>query len=261
MSITKIPDVFKDDDTVYHYTTLVNLFCILKTMKLRMSSRNSSRDPIENAKSFVSYSGDNNDELMKIGRRISCELKNVKQLSFCKNRSYDLRKGTPMVFPFENYGFAKPRMWDNYGDKYQGGCLVFSKKKLKEAIKKTEFFDNGKHDVEYMSYNDFSKKHHSMVWRNSAKETYQFYLQEFKRSLFYKHLDYEMENEYRICSLSYSDDDCIDIKDSVIGIIVSDFGKKQNQCLFEENEKQLKEFNKNLPYLIISFDNKTIRLI
>lgn len=249
MNITDIPKVFQDDDTVYHYTKSIDaLFYILKDMQLRISPRANSLDPIENTKEFISYSGVTNHELLEVGRRISCELKSAKQLSFCKNNLSDSNNVVPMV---EKYGFVKPRMWDNYGDKYKGVCLAFSKKKLKEAIENTELFDN---DVEYMRYEDFSIKHHSLEWRNSSEETYEFYLEKFKRRLFYKHLDYKMENEYRICSLSSNNEEHIDIRKALIGLIVSDIGI--NQRLFDEFEKRLNNTQKGLNYMIISFRNK-----
>ena len=152
MSITNIPKIFHDDDTVYHYTTSETaLLYILKDMKLKLSPRLISLDPIENTKEFISYSGHSDFKLVEIGRKISKELKNAKQLSFCKNIPDELNAGIPTVYPLEKYGFAKPRMWDNYGDKYKGVCLAFSKIKLQNTLKDTIYFDEK--DVEYLKYN------------------------------------------------------------------------------------------------------------
>lgn len=220
MSILNIPQIFQDDDTVYHYTTSEKaLLYILKDMKLRLSPRLDSLDPIENTKEFISYSGDHNSKLIELGRRISAELKNAKQLSFCKNKSNDLNAGIPTVYPFEKYGFAKPRMWDNYGDKYKGVCMAFSKRKLQKSIKDTILFDNEK-DVEYLNYNEFSTRHQSILWQGTEEKTFEHFMSIFRRRLFYKHEDYSMENECRICSLSKKQYDFVDIQGSLIGAFV-----------------------------------------
>jgi len=250
-----IPRIFQDDDTVYHYTTSENaLLYILKEMKLRLSPRANSLDPIENTKEFISYSDDHDSDLIEIGRRISAELKNAKQLSFCKNKPNDLMAGIPTVYPFEKYGFAKPRMWDNYGDKYKGVCMAFSKSKLQKVIKNTMLFDNDNGDVEYLNYNEFSIKHQSIVWKGTEIYTYEHYIKHFKKRLFYKHEDYIMENEYRICSLSNEPFDYIDIKDAFVGLIISNKGI--NEHLYDEFASLLS----NQIFLIISFDNKKLNI-
>lgn len=255
MSIFNIPKIFQNDDTVYHYTTSENaLLYILKEMKLRLSPRANSLDPIENTKEFISYSGDH--DLIEIGRRISAELKNAKQLSFCKNNPNDLSNGVPTVYPFEKYGFAKPRMWDNYGDKYKGVCLALSKSKLQNSIKDTVLFDN-ETDVEYLKYKEFSIKHHSITWQGSEEGTYEHFLKIFKKRLFYKHEDYSMENEYRICSLSNKQYDYVNIQDSLIGLIVSNQGL--NDHLYDSFSRLMSN-QKNLHFLIMSFDDKKIRI-
>ncbi len=250
-----IPKIFQSDDTIYHYTSSEKaLLYILKKMKLRLSPRSFSHDPIENTKDFIYYE-QRDTNLLKIGKKISEELEKAKQISFCKNKPDDIEKGIPTIYPFEKYGFAKPRMWDNYGDKYKGVCIALSKAKLKNAIKDTKLFDNDDNDVEYLNYNEFSIKHQNIVWKDSKKYTYEYYIEHFKKRLFYKHKDYGMENEYRICSLSDEPYDYIDISDSIIGLIISNIGL--NEHLYDEFAKLLSNQN-NLHFLIISFANKNI---
>ncbi len=256
MSIQNIPQIFQNDDTIYHYTTSETaLLHILKDMKLRLSPRLNSHDPIENAKEFISYSGETDYDIMEIGSVISSELKKAKQISFCKNKTYDLKQGIPMIYPFEKYGFAKPRMWDNYGNKYKGVCIALSRNKLEDAIRNTALFDNNDDDVEYLNYREFSTRHQSIIWKDTVTNTFDYYLRHFKNRLFYKHKDYEMENEYRICSLSNEPFDYIDIKDAIIGLVVSDIGI--NEHLYDEFAKLLSRRD-NLHFLIISFNNKNL---
>jgi len=54
MSIHLIPYFYRDNDTVYHYTTSETaLSQILKNMQLRLSHRIKSCDPIENTDFFL----------------------------------------------------------------------------------------------------------------------------------------------------------------------------------------------------------------
>lgn len=258
MSIRNIPHIFQNDDTIYHYTSSETaLLHIFKDMKLRLSPRLNSSDPIENTKEFISNSGESNPELIKIGREISSQLKKAKQISFCKNKTYDLKKGIPTYYPFEKYGFAKPMMWNNYGDKYKGVCIALSKNKLQDTIRNTVLFDNNNNDVEYINYNEFLVKHHSISWKDTETNTFNYFLSHFKKRLFYKHKDYEMENEYRICSLSNEPFDYIDISDSIVGLVISNIGI--NKHLYDTFAKLLHNRN-NLHFLIVSFDNKNLNI-
>ncbi|UXE68776.1 MAG: DUF2971 domain-containing protein [Chryseotalea sp. WA131a] len=103
-------------------------------MKLRLSPRSQSSDPIENTEHFFSYAGGNHGEgipadAIRLTNETKKMLRKTKQVCFCKNTCRPDENG--MIFPpFEKYGFAKPRMWDQYGDKYKGVCLVFSLKRF-----------------------------------------------------------------------------------------------------------------------------------
>ena len=247
MSIINIPQVFKDDDTVYHYTSSKTaLLYILKSNQLRLSPRSNSIDPIENTKEFISYSGEpDNEKLRRIGKKISNELNNVKQVSFCKNEPDDNSKGIVSVPPLEKYGFAKPRMWDNYGDKYTGVCIAFSRRKLKEKIMVDE-------DIQYLTFDEFKRRHQSVEWKGTEANTYECYKKYFQDKLFYKHKDYEMESEYRICSFLNQPFDYIDnISGAIVGLVISEKGI--NEYLYSG----VADLIPNIPFLIAKFNSTT----
>jgi hypothetical protein len=257
MSHLELPKIFHDDDTVYHYTTSeVALMHILKYMTLRLSPRSNSVDPIESMKGIVTYSGPQNEELVEVGKRISKQLKKVKQVSFCKNKTDAPNGGIPIVYPIEKYGFAKPRMWDRYGDNYKGVCLAFSKRKLRESIENTTCFDKDT-GVEYLNYNDFARRDHSMEWFGTIEGTYKLYIDAYLDTLFYRHEDYSMENEYRICSISKGKYSYISIDDALVGLIVTNKGL--NKHLYNAFLKEI-NYLKNVHFLILSFNKKNLRI-
>jgi hypothetical protein len=235
--ITNIPEVFKNNDTVYHYTTTETaLNFILRDKKIRLSPRNSSIDPIENLEDWHSFSDNGykessaeaKEKANKVKDLFKQRLSKTTQVCFCKNN--ELKDEDKMVhLPIEKYGFLKPRMWDNYADKYKGVCLAFSREELeKKAVKNNIIFDN----LNYISYSKISKSHNSIDVKqvNSiGVETY--YKQNLEREnkrLFNKHLDYTAENEFRLCSFSDNTYDYLDISKALKGVFISNLGVNQH---------------------------------
>lgn len=263
MSIHLVPKVYKDNDTIYHYTTSVTtLTQILMSQKLRLSPRSQSSDPIENTKHFFSYSTSNRArEHSADAARLTNEAKEMlgrtKQVSFCKNNQLEGEQG--MTYPpFEKYGFAKPRMWDQYGDKYKGVCLAFSKEGLLETIKSTEIKGD---DLNYTTYHESEVRHLSIDLDQLSKDGYdtykRFYFDYLKKELFYKHKDYIHENEFRLCSFSDSNYDYINIKDALRGVIISDLSV--NPFLYKGFEDTLTGYP-NVDIQILSFSNQPLRI-
>lgn len=233
MDINNIPEMYKDDDIVYHYTTTETaLNYILKDKKLRLSPRKNSIDPIENKDDWYSYSDGGyetsspnvKDKAYKVKDMFKKRFAKTKQVCFCKNKIIkDEEKMTSL--PIEKYGFFKPRMWDNYSDKYNGVCLAFSRKELeKEAVKNNTISD----DLNYIKINKISEKHKSIdVKEVGVLGTDKYYEQNVKteeKRLFNKHIDYQGENEFRLCSFTDSEYDYIDISKALKGIFISNLG-------------------------------------
>lgn len=227
MSSRLIHEMYRKDDMLYHYTSLKSGLSILKEMKLRFNQRSNSNDPIENTAYFFTvtdYNGTgDNKGAMKLANEAKSILKYTKQLSFCVNKNTANEMGIISSTPYEKFGFMKPRMWEQYGNKYKGVCLAFSLENLKEEARKKGYFDN---PVNYITYNDSEIYHRSIdanAIRTDGYMSYKtFFMNYLKQRLFNKHEDYIGENEYRFCSLSENDLDYLDISKSLKGIIISD---------------------------------------
>ncbi len=232
MYIPEIPDIFKSEDTIYHYTTLKSATeFILYDNNLRLSRRKNSNDPIEKILPSINFSEygysdeilpDSSNERDNISDLIRRKLKQAKQLCFCMNDNKSRKINSNPEFPHEYFGFMKPRMWDQYADQYNGVCLAFS---LTELRKEANGMLNRK--VDYVNYNTLRQQSVSVDMNEIKKNGLDRYWNERFSSniddiIFRKHIDYEGENEYRFVSYSNNEFDNISIKNSLRGIIVSD---------------------------------------
>ena len=257
--IHNIPDIYRNSDIIYHYTsTKTALLHILPDRKLRLCPRNTSNDPIENTKLIISFSGGGDvdrTEYETITRFMKDEVKSVmdraKQLCLCKNQKIENEEGIGYL-PFEKYGFAKPRMWDQYGDKYQGVCLAFSKVALIKAVDPEIIHHD---DISYINYNKFERGYQLFDFarlKSIGHEAYQKeYIDYARKRLFKKHEDYIGENEYRFCSFSEGIYDHIDISKALKGIVMTG-GMGLNRKLFYAMKDELDKY-KDVQFSIMRF--------
>ena len=251
----KTTEMYHSNDMIYHYTSTEKaLGKILPTKKLRFSLRKESADPIENLNPLFSFSanGEQNSILNEYANEIKDDIKEyigkTKQLCFCKNNK-DARSGISSP-DNENLAFMKPRMWDQYGDKYKGVCLAFSLEELKKKATRNVFHD----DIDYIKYNDMSIRHQSINLREISEigkeEYFKKYFEYFKKRLFDKHFDYINENEYRFCSF---DTEEIDISNALKGIII--MGNGLNRYLLESFKSISESFYNNVDIRLLSLKN------
>jgi len=256
--MNKINDIFKSNEIIYHYTKIQTAYeHILYTNKLRLSNRKTSNDPIENVidtafvRSFYGHLDTKkaSDEMAsKVSKFIKGITENSKQLCFCKNNN-DPELQKFMVLPSEYYGFLKPRMWDQYGDQYNGVCLVFDKNQLKKN--NPDIYSN---NVEYINYEEFFRKHISIdlnrLYNIGFDEYCEDTLKKIKNGSFLKHKDYSGESEYRFISFSKSET-YLDIGNSLKAIIISE------KNLTEFAKKWFIEYTnkRNIELYYINWDN------
>lgn len=258
MSFYQVPDLYKDDDTIYHYTTSETaLSHILKSMKLRLSPRSNSSDPIENVEHFYTYSSDITTDALRLTNEAKEILGKTKQVCFCKNNSAIDIRGMNHP-PFEKYGFAKPRMWDQYGDKYRGVCLAFSLTKLLENAAKVNITGG---NLNYITYHESEESHHSIDNNRLTQGGYDTYKKSYSdyliKRLFNKHNDYVHENEYRLHSFAHGNYDYIDIKNTLRGVIISELGI--NPFLYNGFKNILTGYP-NIDIQILSFSRQTLNI-
>jgi hypothetical protein len=277
--ITRVDeDVLKklySDDIIYHYTkssTAVDY--ILYNNKLRFSSRMNSIDPIEKeilkhvkigTGGFAPYSEENEKELTdndEIATQLHQDLKrkahSYQQICFCKNK---LDRGVFYRFidQAEEFGFTKPRMWDQYADSYRGVCIAFSKDKLLEKNKHLNYIDS---DINYKSYKELKEKNNYVhILKANEKEYRSEIFKKLEGDIFIKHKDYEGENEYRICVTKkvndeFSDEIFLDVKDCIEAIIISSYANEHQRVTLKKYALE-----NDIPYFLVIWDEKGVSIV
>lgn len=244
----KINELFKSKNIIYHYTKSQTAFeYILYDNKLRFSKRKTSKDPIENiidtniSNSFYGYDNTeraDEESIENVRRFLKNKLKHINQLCFCQN-NFDKEFEKISTAPYEYYGFFKPRMWDQYGDSYNGVCLAFDLEQLK--INNPSFYSQS---VNYSEYYPFKNTIDIVKLQKQGIDEYcNDYFEKIKKNCFKKHIDYSGENEYRFISFAETDE-FLDIKHSLKAIIISknqisEFARKWFNEFASKNEIEL----------------------
>lgn len=253
-----IPDIFKNNNTIYHYTkSQTAIEYILFDKQIRLSPRNRSNDPIESSKLSTGYGGidlDENDEndAKKMLHELAKRESKLKQVCFCMNNI----KKEPNEYEF--YGFLKPRMWNQYGDNYKGVCLAFDKNELKKN-KKIELKIES--EINYLEFEDLKGSGTHIDANEIRKEGYDNCKNKWmeKQNEFFsrKHQDYRDENEYRICTFSENEYEDINIEKSIRGIII--IPKYVNNFIL----KNIAEYSEgmDLPLLYVNLNNNGLNIV
>jgi hypothetical protein len=251
----EFPSYFCDKDTIFHYTkakTTVNY--VLKNNQLKLSKRLKSFDPMENKppQIFFEWNGRSDPyhkEASKIQKKLIYYHKNLRQLCFCTYQN-ELQKNEFVKTNYEYFGCLKPRMWDQYGDHYNGVCLVFSK----ELIEKHSGLKFRK-----IKYYEFSKilgrkmviQENELVYHGKSKY-YDILKEKYYDFYFQKHKDYQQENEIRLYSDSAKQNPLFDFKDSLKAIIINAPHKLGDENYFP----QILEYaqTKNIDLISLNWD-------
>ena len=262
----KFKDPLDNEEYIFHYTNRQTLLeHILYKKQLKFGLLKNLNDPKEykhfdyifrNYSDHIRKSLKNNDHIVRVNiidRVVKDYHKKCKIACFSKKD--------------KNYGpgWAKSRMWAQYGECQYGACLIFDKKGLLKKIKfeYSAFFEN---DVQYFKFeniyqtsskllnkiNEFIKddslSNHKLGTKvNNLIKEYETLL------LFTKHVDFEAETEYRIIiETDDSKDKFIDINDSLVGIVVGERFPKayKNMVGGEEIEYSELHYQNGCPILI-----------
>lgn len=209
--------VLNSDDIVYHYTsTETALQYILNNRQLRLSPRILSADPTENRipliKPWLTGQSYAENKLIKrettfefdeLKRIVNEEVGEIRQVCFCMNDNDNYKEED--LKQLEYFGCMKPRMWEQYANNYNGVCLAFSLKELKENMdEKLKSIS-----MNYVGYKELSKNRLEVNLKELKNIGYNKYeellLSKLKKSIGDKHSDYIGENEYRIYGSSKED--------------------------------------------------------
>ena len=123
---------------LYHYTTLATAQqYIIKNGTLRLSSYTRTNDPKESkAWEFSLGSNENRDlfsysvseESDQLSKRLKAQTKLI-----CFSMDRGPLTGNHLEDIFRR-GFARPRMWAQYGDRHKGVCLVFDRQRISNLV-------------------------------------------------------------------------------------------------------------------------------
>ena len=233
---------------LYHYTSIDKLEnYIFKSRKLRFSPYASTNDPKESKDWAFSLHTSENRDLIKytpdISKNFSSRIKHkARILCFCQDEA-----GLSGIHldDIARRGFAKPRMWAQYGDNHAGACLVLNREKFKDYVENELVPGNlvisgpvhyhnrshllGPESQPYTIYIDLVEKH---GWEQYT----QWHVETFYKELFFEKMrDWSGEDEFRfLCYGDSNNDALIDITHSLVGIMfgastaVSDVKKIRN---------------------------------
>lgn len=215
--------VLNEPDLVFHYTRgVIGLHDIVSGDGLRLSLRGGSSDPQEKnvpsvGVSATAHSEEKLDEFLRIGLDAQSAFlarfagfESVRQTSFCRN----LEPPENSESDLEGRGYARPRMWSQYGEAHRGACLAHSKVALIEYLTRQSSDTQTFHfsDVEYRPFPVFDHLKTSIKGGKVAAMGIEKYVDQLSSAqwrvlLFTKHLDYSAENEFKICVVAHSSDD------------------------------------------------------
>lgn len=263
-----------NNDIIYHYTkasTAIDF--ILNSNKLQFRQARKSNDPIESRKADrgIVYYGSAVEKITTVQETqdenelhtfVDDMEERFYQICFCQNRFDEDFASKNYLSNFkgheELFGFTKPRMWDQYADKFSGVCIAFSKEKILSQNRKKFNIIEG--EVKYLKFQELLVKKIGDIQGNHlanvGKEKYKEQLEQMiKESFFYKHEDYSGETEYRIGTL-FDNEKCsietirgeivfdrsmmLDISSCIEAIFVSSFANQKQKNDLLKYAKKLK---------------------
>jgi len=228
------------EDALFHYTRCsIALENILHEGKFRLSSLLNANDPREYKYKLYGAIGWGNfppdfeqrfsaihpvlDKALRIQCKVMCTCSNLKAQLVLENGTTvtDAHSGT--------IGWAKTRMWAQYGDNHRGICLVFSRDELKKTI--LSQFSNGHFKCEFIRYRHGSRQGSKALVldgnRLLSEENEEYAIDHIFSNatelLFTKDIDYRDESEFRFV-LYDPENRCeyLDISSSIRAVIAGD---------------------------------------
>jgi hypothetical protein len=124
----------KPEGLLAHYTTAEVAFehVLPEGGQLQLSRYADMNDPVEAQDLRIAFSyGDRSDE--EANATYDAALQVVEEIRGSR-RLFCLTRDTPDTNDTFGCCWARPRMWDRYGDRHRGACLVFDRGKLRMAF-------------------------------------------------------------------------------------------------------------------------------
>ena len=199
-------------DMVCHYTGKDNAISILEKKQIVLSPLASCDDPRESKEWSFGFIGAGTiclENYADVPNIFSSYIRNNSRvLCFCgwNHEKLDFSKNMVSHYREDYYraGFARSRMWSQYGKRHTGICLVFDKTRLEEDFESS--FETKKKfsgSVEYQYYLESFVKARKIECRNILNHSIDEALgmqidANFHEYFFLKSMDYRDEHEYRL---------------------------------------------------------------
>lgn len=239
-----------DKDMVCHYTSTDKAISILDSKRINFSPFVSCDDPRESKQWNFDFIGGEQrlcmDSFGEAPRAFDNMIKNKSMiLCFCgwNDEDMNFNKNAIPIYRQDYYrvGWARSRMWSQYGGEHSGVCLVFDRKKLEEKFK-TIFETNkiffGK--VEYQYHLESFVIARKLECRNmlqyGVEKTFEMQIDKYFHDYFFlKLMDYRDEHEYRLVVIAnVGDSITLPIESSLKGVIVGIDFPRENYELIDE---------------------------
>lgn len=242
---TKINEnVMFNKETVCHYTSKDKAISILYNKQINFSPFKACDDPRESKQWNFDFIGSAQracleshngalsifDNFIKNNCLLLCFCGwNSEEMNFKNNAITDYRQD------YYRVGWARSRMWSQYGAKHTGVCLVFDRNQLEErfnSIFKTNKKFTGR--VEYQHYLEGfvrARKIESInIIKYGVDKVLEILIDKYYHEYFFlKSMDYRDEHEYRlVATVDHSCSVELPIESSLKGVIVGvDFPKEE----------------------------------
>lgn len=192
-----------NEDTIFHYTKIaIAIEHILYEKRLKFSRGINTNDPREYKRRDLEPQSEGNytfeeyrQNWLEAEKNLRKVISSYKYACFCLNDSLG-QEQTKLS------GYARLRMWTQYGENFYGVCIAFSAKSLEERLGKKAIIY-----AKYVHYDKDLERNDSILLNVDANEFISKnkeewatrYVQDHRDQIFFsKHEDYRDEKEYRI---------------------------------------------------------------
>ncbi|WP_456825318.1 DUF2971 domain-containing protein [Cellulomonas sp. P5_E12] len=216
----------------YHYTRAERLRQILDGGRLRMGPYASTNDPRETKAWYPSLSVPDDeadlaqDEHMRLMADLDGRLRGRAKV-LCLTRDAEPRDELDAIFQFRR-GYARARMWDQYGDRHAGACLVFDRRRLHSTIVEVSApavprFGNVRYENRPVGPTGRFNFDLAALRRNGVEAEADTFLREHTRELFFhKNTDWESEQEFRYVVVDDRPELFVPIWSSLVAVVLGD---------------------------------------
>lgn len=228
-------EYIKSEDALFHYTRSDRALLILREGKLKLSLKGDMIDPNEFLPASLGFTRDVSSSSFDLNAgfresdKVWGEIKWITErqsriVCFCSNKKpfITLPREDSLPDPsVSDLGWAKSRMWIQYGEEHKGCCLVFSQKALEQKA-----FPDTQRWNEPVWYRKGLKESQlpdigAIRDRGASKYAHAYVVGAYHDLFFEKDIDFRDECEYRLVVIDPSSKfGYLDISDSIKGVIV-----------------------------------------